>query len=165
MRTRLEPTLLLLMAVVLALVLTPSPRLALEIIDGITDQVLVRYPIDNQGDLTLAYTHSMYGGRVRETFVVEGSGRLLRVDFRAARAAAAEYYAYTAPIRHEGEWYVVDIPSVELAELPVEVDGVGSPTLQVGGKEVSLLEEVGSEGRMVVIRPIHLPRLAGLYIR
>lgn len=124
-----------------------SPLLVLG--DAETGVVLLCRILPASG-VTLAFDHSMYGGEVRERFVAaEGSGRLRslrRVEATTANAAAAEYYAYDAPVARDGARFRIGVPPIDLAEVVVRVDRVGNHRLLIGKERLDLLPFVGDSG-------------------
>lgn len=111
--------------------------------------------------MTLAYTHSMYGGEVREEFVAGRDGRLRRLAMTTANAAAAEYYAYDADVVRDGGRYRVDVPVQEFAEVVVRVDRVGAHRLLVGERTIDLVAVAG-EGHRVALEVRSVPFAARL---
>jgi hypothetical protein len=103
------------------------------------------------GEVTLAYTHSMYGGEVRERFGASQDGRVWRLEMTTANAAAAEYYAYDARVERDGDRYRVDVPEQAFPEVVVRVDRIGDHRLLLGEQTVDLVAAVG-EGRPVALR-------------
>lgn len=100
---------------------------------------------------TLAFDHSMYGGEVRERFVaVAGRAIVRRVETTTANEAAAEYYAYDAPVVADGARFRVEVPPLDLPELVVRVDRVGGHRLLIGAERLELLPLVGER------RPLRL---------
>lgn len=129
---------------------SPAPHPILVASEPDTGRVIFRRPLAADG-FTLAFDHSMYGGEVRERFVPAGGpgrGSLRRVETTTANAAAAEYYAYDAPVVRQGERFRVDVPPLELPDLVVRVDWVGKPRLLIGGERLDLVPVVG-DGRPV----------------
>ncbi|MGH2562181.1 MAG: hypothetical protein ACRDJH_24235 [Thermomicrobiales bacterium] len=98
--------------------------------------------------ITLLFTHSMYGGDVEETFVPRPDGRITRIEMTTANEAAAEYYAYTAPVIRDGDRFRLDIPPAAFEEVIVRVDAVGRHRLKVAGTEIDLLEATGDKHRV-----------------
>ncbi len=99
--------------------------------------------------VTLVFTHSMYGGEVRETWRVDGDA-LARVRIETDNAAAAEYYATDGAVERAGNGFVVVTPPLRLGELPFRIDEIGNHRLRVGDEEVALAELVdGSEGAVL----------------
>lgn len=91
--------------------------------------------------VTLVFTHSMYGGEVRETWRADGAA-LGRVRIETDNAAAAEYYAYDGRVERTDTGFEVVVPPFRTDELPVRVDQVGRHRLRFGADEVSLAEQV-----------------------
>lgn len=103
--------------------------------------------------VTLIFTHSMYGGEVREIWRVAGDG-LARESIVTERAAAAEYYATDGAVERGNGGFVVVSPPLVIEALPVRVDGVGRHRLRFGhGDEVSLADRIeGSAAVTIGIR-------------
>jgi hypothetical protein len=98
--------------------------------------------------MTLVFTHSMYGGDVEETFLPRQGNRLVRVKMTTANAAAAEYYAYVAPVAPEGDRFRLDVPPAVYDEVIVRVDDVGRHRLRFAGDEIDLLTQAGNRHRV-----------------
>jgi hypothetical protein len=125
-----------------------SPATALVAADATTGTVFVCEPLASGERFGLAYTHSMYGGEVREEYVATGDGRLRRLAMTTANAAAAEYYAHTADVVRDGERFRVDLPAAEFAALVVRVDRIGAPRLVHGDGGVDLVAIAGDDARV-----------------
>jgi hypothetical protein len=91
--------------------------------------------------VTLVFTHSMYGGEVRETWRVDG-GSLVRERFETDNAAAAEYYATDGGYRRVASGYEVEAPPLRIDALPFRIDQVGDHRLRVAGEEIPLADMV-----------------------
>lgn len=91
--------------------------------------------------VTLAFTHSMYGGEVRETWRVDGA-RLARAGIETDNAAAAEYYATDGAVARTQRGFAVIAPPLAVARLPVRIDAIGDHRLRVGGEEIALARRV-----------------------
>jgi hypothetical protein len=95
------------------------------------------------GDMvTLTFTHSMYGGDVREIYRVGREGTLARQHMVADRAAAAEYYARDGRVVATDDGYEVISPPFETHELVVRVDARGDHRLTVGATTWRLADAV-----------------------
>lgn len=95
---------------------------------------------------TLVFTHSMYGGEVRETWRVDGDA-LARVRIETDNAAAAEYYATDGETRRVAGGYEVISPPLRAEALPFRIDQIGRHRLRIGDEEISLADRVdGSVG-------------------
>lgn len=115
-------------------------------IGGAGGTVIVCRPFPPDG-VTLVYTHSMFGGDVRERFTPSGA-MLRRVEMTTANAAAADYYAFTASVSRVGDRFLVEVPPAEYAEIVVRVDDVGRHRLVVGDETIDLLEASGQAHRI-----------------
>lgn len=91
--------------------------------------------------VTLVFTHSMYGGEVRETWRTDGSD-LVRLGIETDNAAAAEYYAFDGRVARTGDGFEVIAPPLEVDALPVRIDQIGRHRLHFGQEEVSLADQV-----------------------
>lgn len=80
----------------------------------------------------LTFTHSMYGGFVRETYRVTPDGRLGRERIVTERAAAAEYYATDGRTRRVDDGHEVIAPPFTTEALVIRVDARGDHRLVVG---------------------------------
>lgn len=98
----------------------------------------------------LAYTNSMYGGDVRETFTVTGDGKLRRLAMHTEHPAAADYYAFTVDVVPEGELYRIDLAPAEFNTIAVRIDDVGAPRLLFADGELDLLAATGNQHRIIL---------------
>lgn len=87
----------------------------------------------------LSFTHSMYGGRVHETWNVTVAGNLVRTDVRTDNAAAAEYYASDGRVTAVDGQYVVHVEPLTVPRFTVRLDQVGQQRLRVGHAEYVLI--------------------------
>jgi hypothetical protein len=110
------------------------------------DRVVLCRPFPDDG-VTLIYTHSMYGGDVRERFVPDGRS-LRRVEMTTANPAAAEYYAMTVSVTEVDGRYRVDASPASYDEVVVRVDDVGHHRLVVGDETFDLLAVTGQAHRV-----------------
>lgn len=140
-------------AALLPALLAPTPMLRAADVTG--GRVVLCRPAT--APLVLAYTHSMFGGEVRETFVAADGG-LRRVEMTTANAAAAEYYAYNRDVEEIGGRFRVVAPDVEFGEIVVRVDAVGDHRLIADETAVDLLKEAG-DGHRVKLDAPDVPRL------
>lgn len=118
------------------------------VVDETSDRLLYCRALQPGERVVLAYTNSMYGGDVRETYQVTWRGTLRRVAMHTAHPAAADYYAFTADVIRDGELYRVDVPSAEFSAIAVRVDQVGAPRLIVADAEIDLLSAAGNQHRI-----------------
>jgi hypothetical protein len=119
--------------------------------DETGDRVVLCRPVERDEEIVLAFTNSMYGGDVRETYHVTRNGRLRRVAMHTEHPAAADYYAFTADVIPEGDLYRIDVPPAEYAEIAVRIDRVGAPRLIVDGGEIDLLTATGNQHRVILL--------------
>lgn len=120
-------------------------------------------PVGEQRRVVLAYTHSMYGGDVIEEFVPTADARLRRVATTTANEAAAEYYAFNAPVVRDGDRFRVDVPPADYPELVVRADRIGNHRLTVGDDTLDLVA-AGGDRHQIRLSPRPgglLARLAG----
>ena len=121
--------LMLLLAPLTAVGLQARPAVVLR--DAETTEVLRCAAARDGSVVVFAFTHSMYGGRVEETLVVQGPA-LLRTGVRAERAAAAEYYGMYGEVVAEDGWYRVIVPSQIIRDLRFVADPIGQHELRLG---------------------------------
>ena len=146
---------LALLAFLLAGMLLAAPAPALTITDLTSGQDLLCRPLSGGARATLVFTHSMYGGEVREEFAAAPDGHLRRIAVTTANAAAAEYYAYTAAVVRDGDRFRVAIPAAVFAEIVVRVDRIGDHRLRVGGEDVDLVAVAGDRHAVrLALRPV-----------
>ncbi len=116
-------------------------------------------PAGADARLTLAFTHSMYGGRVFEEYAATRSGDLRRMSVTTEHPAAAEYYAYYGATIRDGTRFRVVVPVEEIAQVVVRVDRVGDQRLTLGGEEVDLLAAAGAGHQVrLAVEPVALGR-------
>ena len=120
------------------------------VVDETGDRLLHCRALPPGERVVLAYTNSMYGGDVRETYQVTWRGTLRRLTMHTAHPAAADYYAFTADVSRDGELYRVDVPPAEFSEIAVRVDRVGAPRLIVAEVETALLSAAGNQHRVLL---------------
>ena len=146
-----------------ALPLLAAPALAVVATDHDSGRLLYCRRMQDGDRLVLAFTHSMYGGEVREEYAATDDGQLRRLSMTTANAAAAEYYAYMAEVVRDGDRFRVKVPPATFRELVVRVDRVGRPRLAVGAETVSLLAAAGDDRRvrLGIERSAPWQRLAG----
>ncbi len=138
--------------------ITLQPALTLAAItdDGTT---LARARVTPGTMITLTFTHSMYGGDVREIYQVDRDGTLVRQRVVADRAAAAEYYAWDGSVVAMDDGYEVIGPPFETDELVIRVDARGGHRLTVGDRTWRLADAVAAptQVRISVDRSSPLP--------
>lgn len=95
----------------------------------------------NPGDIVqLQFTHSMYGGYVREHWRVSAGNQLDRVRFVTQNAAAAEYYATDGTSYQDDDGFVVPTNPLTQPELVVRVNSRGNHVLSANEESVNLAE-------------------------
>lgn len=92
--------------------------------------------------VVLTFTHSMYGGSVRETYVATADGTLTREKIVTANAAAAEYYATDGRVERTSDGYRVIAPPFATRTLVIRVDARGAHWLTVGPATFRLADRV-----------------------
>lgn len=118
-----------------ALLQPTGPWLQLRTGDGELVSCLAVRPGDT---VTLQFTHSMYGGYVRETWVVTPENQLKRDRIVTENAAAAEYYATEiTPVRAADGWEVPG-EQIELPKLVVRVNQRGNHQLWIESRSIPL---------------------------
>lgn len=90
--------------------------------------------------ITLEFTHSMYGGFVRETYGMSHDGMLERERIVTANAAAAEYYASDGRTRHVEGGHEVLAATFITDELVVRVNDRGNHKLSINSTSYRLTE-------------------------
>lgn len=90
----------------------------------------------------LQFTHSMYGGYVRESWRVTPARQLDRVRFVTENAAAAEYYATDGSSFRAEDGFVVPGEPLLQSELIVRVNSRGNHWLTVDDESIHLAEEL-----------------------
>lgn len=108
--------------------------------------------------VTLSFTHSMYGGFVRETYALDDDGRLDRQRIVTEHAASAEYYATDGRVRQAPDGYEVIAGPFATDELVIRVDGIGNHRLRVSELDWPLFEILG-EPAQVRISGDRIPRI------
>lgn len=132
--------------------LSPGQMIAVTTRDG---DALVCHPIGRDSSVTLVFTHSMYGGDVRETYVAEGD-RLRRTSITTANAAAAEYYATDGRISRIDDGYLLLLPEQTFDHLIFRIDDIGKHRLLIDGELVALTDGSGGsrQARLDVVPSI-----------
>ena len=144
----------------LTFVFLTAPTPALVVFDETAEQPVLCHRLNQGEQFSLAFTNSMYGGDVRETYVVTREGLIRRLSMHTEHPAAADYYASTVDVVHDGDWYRVEVPPAEFAEIAVRIDRVGAPRIRVADQEIPLLTATGNQHR-VVLRGRVISRFSG----
>jgi hypothetical protein len=131
------------------------PLETLELWNATTGAVLRRWPVSDGTLVELEFTHSIYGGEVRETYRVSTGYGLILVQV-ASTPGNIEYYALTSYRVNPDGWAQAAV-WVPLASLVMVVDEVGQPVLSVGSAHLPLMSLVPSGG-VVGIRLAYTPR-------
>ena len=98
--------------------------------------------VDGDTPITLEFTHSMFGGFVREEYRVRPDGLLERQRMVTENAAAAEYYATDGAIRQTSEGYEVLASPFVTDRLVIRVDARGQHRLTIGGVTHPLYDQL-----------------------
>lgn len=108
-----------------------QPALTVQVTTGDGAPVLCTRVTDKT-PVMLEFTHSMYGGFVRELYHVNDHGELERQQVITELAAAAEYYATDGQTSRIEAGYEVLGPPFTTNDLIVRVDARGDHWLTVG---------------------------------
>lgn len=98
------------------------------------------FPAHRDSQMQLQFTHSMYGGYVRESWSITPTAKLSHERMVTENAAAAEYYATHGTSFLADDGYVVPTDALTLRELVVRVNARGNHTLTVGDESVNMAE-------------------------
>lgn len=119
--------------------------------------------VDEETPITLAFTHSMFGGYVREVYHLRPDAQLERQRMVTEHAAAAEYYATDGRIRHTAEGYEVLASPFATDRLVVRVDARGDHRLTIGDVTHPLYEGLQASTAVILEgmrSPLHeVPRM------
>ncbi len=118
-----------------------QPALAVTLITGDGDQ-LICARVETGARVELQFTHSMYGGYVRESYRVDSDGTLSRQRIITENAAAAEYYATDGRTRRTNDGWEVLAPPFETRELVIRVDERGDHRLTIDGTSYHLADRL-----------------------
>lgn len=121
--------------------LMASPQKSLQVRTG-DGELMACLAVDTDDMLQLQFTHSMYGGYVREQWQVTPGGQLSRIRFVTEHAAAAEYYASDGSSYKADDGYVVPGAPLQQPELVVRVNNRGNHILTVDGETLHLAEMI-----------------------
>jgi hypothetical protein len=100
--------------------------------------------------VSLAFTHSMYGGLVTEQYVVQPHQTLARTSIVVDNASAAEYYGFYGEIEAKDGRFSLQVPPLQLRGLRFITDSTGDYRLRVGGQEHRLRPTKGSADHLVL---------------
>lgn len=109
-----------------------QPALAVTLVTGEGDQ-LTCTRVAPGARVELQFTHSMYGGYVREVYRVDPAGTLSRQRIVTEHAAAAEYYATDGRTRRQDDGWEVLAPPFATRELVIRVDDRGDHRITIDG--------------------------------
>lgn len=121
--------------------LTASPTRSLHV-SSESGSLIWCVPVRTNDVVQLQFTHSMFGGYVREQWQVAPGNRLQRARFVTENAAAAEYYATDGTSYRDTDGYVVPGESLQENELVIRVNDRGDHRLSIGVHTIHLAEEV-----------------------
>ena len=96
--------------------------------------------VKSNDTVQLQFTHSMFGGYVREDWRVTPSSELARSRFVTENAAAAEYYATDGSSYRADDGYVVPGAPLQQPELTIRVNNRGNHMLTTGDNSIHLAE-------------------------
>lgn len=134
MRTLLVLAGLLLLS---ALVISGQPTLVV-IATTADDGLLLCRRVEPGDEVRLQFTHSMFGGFVRESWLVTDDAHLERSRFVTENAPAAEYYATDGRVERGTDGFEVLAMPLTEDELVIRVDQRGNHYLRIGGVTVHL---------------------------
>lgn len=139
---------LLMMGAMLATILIHPVAWVQAITDDGTPLACAR--VDANTPITLAFTHSMYGGFVAEDYRLRADGMLERQRMTTENAAAAEYYATDGQVRADPDGYEVIASPFATDALAIRVDARGDHQLTVGTRTWSLYDLLGASTRVTL---------------
>ena len=151
-------TSLLAITLLVGVMFTPSNRLVVRSDGG---QNIVCERISSGDRVTLTFTNSMFGGAVRETYLVN-SDQLTQVSFVTELEAAAEYYAWTLPVLQTNDGFQVLVEPESYSSIPVQVDPRSDYKLTIGNSTFDLSGEV--EQPMSVVIELQISSLISTWI-
>ena len=138
--TRIGTLLVIVVLVMMPVMFSANARsMVVETADG--DQVWC-VPVDSGDTVQLQFTHSMFGGYVRENWLVTADSSLERHLFVTENAAAAEYYATDGSSFQSDDGFVVPGPPLVQRELIVRVNDRGNHVLSVNDDSMPLAKEI-----------------------
>lgn len=120
-------------------VLTRSPQQYVQV-RAENGDLIACIPVSTGDVVQLQFTHSMYGGYVREQWRVTPENQLNRVRFVTENAAAAEYYATDGRSYEADDGFVVPGEPLQQPELVIRVNNRGNHVLTVNGETRHLAE-------------------------
>lgn len=97
-------------------------------------------PIEPGDTVQLQFTHSMFGGYVREQWYATAANQLQRERFVTENAAAAEYYATDGTSYRADDGFVVPSDPLLESELIVRANSRGNHVVTVNGDAVHLAD-------------------------
>lgn len=152
MRVRTGLILGALLLLMVPFLVMPSPR-SLQIVQADGSLVWCA-PVVPDDIVQLQFTHSMFGGFVREQWRVTPANQFSRERFVTENAAAAEYYATDGSSYHDIDGYVVPGDPLVLPELMIRVNSRGNHQLKVSGNTIALVDLLPKSTQVrVVIKP------------
>lgn len=137
---RVGVLLIVVLVVMLPVLLIPTSR-SVQIHTATGERVWCA-PVDTGDVLQLQFTHSMFGGYVREKWKVTPANQLQRVRFVTENAAAAEYYATDGTSFQAEDGFVVPGDPLMEPELVVRASSRGNHEISVNENSVQLAEEL-----------------------
>lgn len=128
--------LVLVLVVMLPMLLVQSPR-SVQIHTSAGEMIWCS-PVDIGDTVQLQFTHSMFGGFVREQWQVTPGNQLQRDRFITQNAAAAEYYATDGTSYQADDGFVVPGEPLLESELIVRANSRGNHVVTVNENSVHL---------------------------
>ena len=129
----------LLVVMVPSMLASPGTSLQVHTAEGTRIWCQSVHPHDT---VQLQFTHSMFGGYVREDWRVTPDNNLARSRFVTENAAAAEYYATDGTSYKAADGYVVPGGPLKESELVIRVDSRGNHVLTTGDRSIHLAGEL-----------------------
>lgn len=124
------------LVVMLPMLLVPTPR-SVQIHSAAGERIWCS-PVNAGDTLQLQFTHSMFGGFVREDWQVTPANQLQRDRFVTQNAAAAEYYATDGTSYQAEDGFVVPGDPMVESELIVRVNTRGNHIVSVNSSTIQL---------------------------
>lgn len=139
----MKSRLLVLLIIILLMVpmITSSTQQVL-LVRAESGDLVVCTPVRGGDVVQLQFTHSMFGGYVREQWEITPHGELNRVRFVTENAAAAEYYATDGASYEADDGFVVPGDPLQRSDLIVRVNNRGNHVLTVNDEEWPLAEMI-----------------------
>ena len=116
-------------------------------------RLLRTVPVEDSGNFTLAWEHSVEHFQWRETFQITSAGRLrlLRSSTKGYGAGTPDRQQEGAAFSVENGWLVSAPARLELGELPIRLSRLAPHWIESGSVRVSLLDIAGEQA--IILRP------------